>query len=150
MAQTYTSLLYQIVFSTKGRLPYLKSEIRPDLFAYMGGILRNLGAKPILINGPEDHAHALVGIPPRLCVSEVVGKLKSNSSGWVHNRWRGMPEFGWQDGYAAFPVSRSDLARVYRYIATQEQHHARVSFKDELRNLLREHGIEFDERYLWD
>jgi REP element-mobilizing transposase RayT len=150
MAQTFTSLLYQIVFSTKGRIPYLKSELRPDVFAYMGGILRNLGAKPILINGPEDHSHALVAIPPRLSVSEVVGKLKSNSSGWVHARWPRMPEFGWQDGYAAFTVSRSDLDQVYRYIAQQEEHHKRVSFKDELRRLLREHGIDFDERYLWD
>ncbi len=150
MAQTFTSLIYHVVFSTKNRIPCLKSDIRAALFAYMGGIIRNLNGKPILINGVDDHTHALVGAPPTLCVSEFVGKLKSNSCGWVHDKWPKLWHFGWQDGYAAFTVCRSDLNRVYRYIAQQEQHHRRVSFKDELRRLLRDHRIEFDERYLWD
>src|SRR2546425_12907273 len=107
MAQTFTSLLYHIVFSTKNRAPFLKPEIRPPLFAYMGGIIRNLKAKPILINGVEDHAHALVGAPPTLCVSEFVGKLKSNSCGWIHEKGPRLQCFGWQEGYAAFTVCRS-------------------------------------------
>ncbi|HEV8129902.1 MAG TPA: IS200/IS605 family transposase [Acidobacteriota bacterium] len=150
MAQTFTSLIYHVVFSTKNRVGLIRPEIRAALFAYMGGIIRNLRAKPILINGVDDHAHALVGAPPTLCISDLVGKVKSNSTGWIHQEWPKLSHFGWQDGYAAFTVCRSDLNRVYRYIAQQEQHHQRVSFKDELRRLLRQHGIEFDERYLWD
>ncbi|HEY3132720.1 MAG TPA: transposase [Acidobacteriota bacterium] len=75
--------------------------------------------------------------------------MKSNSCGWIHKEYPRLQCFGWQDGYAAFTVCRSHLDQVYRYIAEQEQHHRRVSFQDELRRLLRENGIEFDERYLW-
>ncbi len=92
---------------------------------------------------------ALVGAPPTLCVSEFVGKVKSNSCGWIHENCPRLHCFGWQDGYAAFTVCRPHLNQVYRYIAEQEQHHRCVSFQDELRRLLRENGIEFDERYLW-
>lgn len=117
------------------------------MWAYMGGIVRNIGLKPILINGVTDHVHLLLGMVPVVSISECVRVVKSNSSGWIHES-RPSCRFAWQDGYAAFSVSRSDLDRIYRYIAAQEEHHRKISFHEELLAMLRSHNIAFDERYL--
>ncbi|MBI2822044.1 MAG: IS200/IS605 family transposase [Acidobacteria bacterium] len=147
MAQTFSSLIVHVVFSTKWRARSISKEIRAPLWAYMGGIVRNIGLKPILINGVTDHVHLLLGMVPVVSISECVRVVKSNSSGWIHES-RPSCRFAWQDGYAAFSVSRSDLDRIYRYIAAQEEHHRKISFHEELLAMLRSHNIAFDERYL--
>jgi hypothetical protein len=75
--------------------------------------------------------------------------VKANSSRWANGRWPLRPRFAWQGGYGAFSVSESSRAPVIRYIQDQEQHHRRISFQDEFLKLLRKHGVEFDERYVW-
>ena len=150
MAHTYSDLLIHIVFSTKDRVPLLNSELKVRLFPYIGGIARELGAVALLINGPADHVHILVLLPTKLSVSELVGKIKANSSGWVHREFPDHGTFAWQAGYAAFPVSHSQKRAVLDYIANQEEHHRKVSFKDELIALLRKHQIEYDERYVFE
>ena len=150
MSHTYTKLYTHIVFSTKHRFPFLTSELRPRLFSYMGGIIRQLDARPIHINGTADHVHILASLPARLAVSDVVRTVKANSSRWVHEEFPSHRKFAWQTGFGAFSVSRRDVESVTNYIANQEEHHHGTTFQDEFLNFLIEQGIEYDERYIWD
>ena len=125
--------------------PGLKSR----LFPYMGGIIRELGGTALLINGPGDHVHILVLLPAVDAVSEITGKLKANSSGWVHREFPDKRDFAWQTGYAAFSVSHSQKKAVLAYIANQEKHHLKLSFKEELISFLKKHEVAYDERYIF-
>jgi putative transposase len=148
MAHTYSNLLTHAIFGTKDRLLLLDAELKSELFPYMGGIIKKLRGVPILINGPRDHVHALFVQPASLAVSEMMEKLKANSSKWVHQRWPRRRRFGWQEGYAAFSVSHSNLSRVKDYIERQEQHHRKRSFREELMAFLDKNQIPYDVRYV--
>lgn len=150
MAHTFTKLLYHVVFSTKGRSPTIDSELKPRLHAYLGGIVRELGGKAILVGGTADHVHLLVSLSPRTALADVLRVVKTNSSRWVHEEWPRRVGFAWQTGYAAFTVSQSAADALKRYIAGQEEHHRRMTFEEELLALLNRHGIEYDERHLAD
>ncbi len=150
MSHTYTDLLTHIVFSTEERKPFLADEIRPEVHAYLGGIVRQLHGVAIIIGGARDHVHVLACLPGDICVSECVRTLKSNSSRWAKERWSGRQSFAWQTGCGAFSVSESARKRVIEYIARQEEHHHTISFQDEFISLLRKHHINYDERYIWD
>jgi len=150
MAHTYTNLLYHITFSTKDRAPLVDEELGARLFPYMGGILRELGGSGLAISGPADHVHVLAELPPTLAVSDAMRILKANSSRWVHEEWASRAAFGWQTGYAAFSVSRSRVDVVVKYVMSQKERHRRMTFQEELLALLRKHGVEYDERYIWE
>jgi putative transposase len=149
MAHTYTSLLIHVIFSTSGRAPLLTDAIRLDVHAYLGGILRELDAVPIAIGGTADHVHLLTRMPANLALADCLRVVKTNSSRWVKERWPQQRKFAWQGGYGAFSVSESRRAVVIRYIRDQAQHHRRISFQDEFLALLKNHRVEFDERYIW-
>ena len=149
MAHTYTSLLIHVIFSTSGRAPLLTDAMRLDLHAYLGGILREMDAVPIAIGGTADHVHLLIRLPANLALADCLRIAKTNSSRWVKERWPQQRKFAWQGGYGAFSVSESRRAAVIRYIRDQAQHHRRISFQDEFLALLKNHRVEFDERYLW-
>jgi REP element-mobilizing transposase RayT len=149
MAHTFTSLLIHVIFSTSGRTPLLTDAIRLDVHAYLGGILRELDAIPIAIGGTADHVHLLTRLPANLALADCLRIAKTNSSRWVKERWPQQRKFAWQGGYGAFSVSESRRAAVIRYIRDQAQHHRRISFQDEFLALLKNHRVEFDERYLW-
>jgi REP element-mobilizing transposase RayT len=150
VAHTYTKLLYHVVFSTKERAPFIDAEVASDLHAYYGGIVRELKGEAVIVGGAADHLHALLRLPPSLSISEAMRVVKANTSLWVHQTRPRLSAFAWQTGYAAFTVSRSGAHAVAHYIATQEEHHRRMSYQDELRELLRRHDIDYDEAYLWD
>jgi len=150
MPHTYTNVLVHIIFSTKERRPYIGVDLRARLFAYMGGILRDVGASPLIVNGMDDHAHQLAGIPATRSVAEVVRIVKANSSKWIHQEFPNQSAFAWQSGYGAFSVSQSNVDSVREYIATQDEHHRRMSFQDEYVAFLKRHGIAYDERYVWE
>ncbi|MBI4658273.1 MAG: IS200/IS605 family transposase [Verrucomicrobia bacterium] len=150
MAHTYTNLLTHIIFSTKDRRPLLDDELRPRLFAYLGGIIRELDGTSRIINGPADHVHILASLAAKHSLSEVMRVLKANSSGWVRETFPNHKEFAWQIGYGAFSVSHSNRAAVEKYIANQEEHHRKVTFQEEYLAFLKKHEIAYDERYLWD
>lgn len=150
MAHTYTNLLHHVIFSTKNRVPTLDTALKERLFPYMGGIIRELGGAGLSINGPSDHVHLLISMPGSLATSELVGKVKANSSGWVRKTFPDRCEFKWQTGFAAFSVSVSQQARVLNYIANQEEHHRKISFKEEFVGFLKKHGIAYDDRYIFD
>jgi REP element-mobilizing transposase RayT len=150
MAHTFTNLLTHVIFSTKDRVPHIDAELKPDLFAYMGGIVREIDGKALGINGTADHVHLLIKLPPTIAISDAMRVLKTNSSRWVHEQWDSRSAFGWQTGYGAFSVSQSNVPAVLRYIANQEEHHRKVSFQEEFLAYLKKHGIEYDERYIWE
>jgi REP element-mobilizing transposase RayT len=149
MSRTYSYLLMHIVFGTADRAPLITSDIRDGLYEYMGGIMREMGAVTVIINGMPDHVHVLVSVPLTLTVPDLVRVVKTNSSRWVHEKWPEQRTFGWQKGYGVFSVSRLMAPQVERYINEQQKHHRKFSFEEEYRVLLRRHNIEFDERYLW-
>jgi REP element-mobilizing transposase RayT len=144
---SYTNLLYHIVYGTKDRVPFITKELRPRLHRYLGGLVNGLNGTPLELDGTADHVHVLALIKPVISVSEFLSKLKSNSSGWANRHTRG--RFKWQVKYGAFTVSHSQVDRVRRYIRNQETHHSRISFDEEFKALLKSHGIEFEEKYLW-
>jgi putative transposase len=150
MAHSYTNLLYHMVFSTKDRQAWLGEAMSPRLYEYIGGGIRSEGGIAMSINGWRDHIHILAKLRQDKAVSDLIRGIKANSSGWIHRRFPELRGFAWQRGYGAFTVSQSQVESVKRYIANQEVHHQRVSFKEEFIALLEAHGIEYDERYLWD
>ncbi len=149
MSRTFTNLLTHIVFSIKDREPLIVPELQPELYAYLGGLARELKGKAYGINGTSDHLHMLVSLPPVVSMSDALRFLKSTSSGWVHDKWRRRRSFAWQLGYGAFSVSKSNVPEVLKYLGSQEAHHRRITFKEEFIDLLRRHEIEYDERYIW-
>lgn len=150
MPGTFSDLLVHIVFSTKNRLPLIDGTLHEDLYQYIGGIIRNHNAVLIEIGGMSDHVHLLVRLKPTHCLSELVREIKSSSSKWVNEeKWK-LRKFGWQDGYGAFTVSRSQAPRVVKYIQNQRDHHQRQDFKTEFIFLLNKHEVEYDARFLWD
>ena len=150
MANTFTSLQYHIVFSTKDREPWLRPGVRERVWAYLGGIAGTNQLKPLLIGGVDDHVHLLLGIPPTIAVSEALRKVKGGSSIWIKQNISGYRGFAWQDGYGAFTVSKSQEAGIRKYIGNQREHHRKKTFQEEYLALLKRHEIEYDERYLWD
>lgn len=117
---------------------------RADLHAYMGGTIRGLGGIPLAIGGVADHVHAVVGLKATVALADLVREVKKATSVWAMERFGG---FSWQTGYAAFTVSPGDVDRVVAYVRRQEEHHRTLSSQDELRTLLDEFGVEYDERY---
>jgi putative transposase len=150
MANTYTSLHYHFAFSTKNRNPWIAPDIEERVWAYLGGILAKNRMKPLKIGGIEDHIHMLLGAPPTFAPAKIAQLVKGGSSAWIHDEFPELAEFGWQDGYGAFTVSKSAIPDVSRYIANQREHHRTLTYQEEFRALLERHGIEYDEQYLWD
>jgi putative transposase len=149
MAHSFTALYTHIIFSTKNRAPILAPEFKPRLFDYMGGIIRNLDGTSLLINGPDDHVHILAKLPPTRALSDILRDVKADSSNWVKNTL-GRANFGWQTGYAAFSVSKTNTEAVRAYIAKQEEHHRRVSFQQEYLDFLKRHEIDYDPRFVFE
>ncbi len=151
MAQSLSRLWTHLIFSTKNRFPFLSDKtIRTDMHRYLATMLRNQNCETLIVNGVEDHVHALFALSRTHAIAEVVKEIKRTSSGWVKELSPKLAKFHWQGGYGAFSVSQANLADVIRYIENQEEHHRRVTFQDEYRAFLKEYGIAYDERYVWD
>jgi len=149
MSHSYHNLLYHILYSTHERRPWIDAEVEPRLHAYTGGVIRKLGGIALEIGGVNDHLHILARLRPDKAVSDVLRVIKAEVSGWVHATFPNMAGFAWQEGYTAFTVSESQVNKLRRYICNQGLHHRRMSFQEEVIKLLKAHGVEFDERYLW-
>jgi REP element-mobilizing transposase RayT len=150
MANTYTALHYHFTFSTKHRTPWIKPEIEERIWSYLGGIARTNKLKPLKIGGVDDHIHILLGAPPTIAPAKIAQLIKGGSSAWIHEEFPELRAFAWQDGYAAFTVSKSGIPDLTTYIENQREHHRMRTFKDEYLAFLERHGIEFDVRYVWD
>lgn len=149
MAQTHVSVYLHIVFSTKNRFPFITPEIEAELFAYIGGILSNLGCRLIAANGTDNHVHLLVSLDKNIQIPNLVGTIKRESSKCLKTKSSMLSKFGWQDGYSVFSVGHTQLPAVKKYISNQKQHHAKKLFEDEMRSFYRKYEIDFDEAYEW-
>ena len=145
---TYTQILYQIVFSTWNREPALSVTNREEVFKYVWGILKNKKCHLYRIGGVSDHLHILTHIHPTVSLASLDKDIKLASTEHIKNK-NLFPDFsGWQAGYAAFTFAFKDKNRLIEYMKNQEAHHRVRSFKEELIELLTEHGLEYDEKYL--
>jgi len=150
MPHSYHNLIYHIVFGTKEFRPWLDADVAPRVHEYLGGTVRAVGGVSLGINGVADHVHVLARLRQDKAVSDVLRDIKANSSGWIHRTFPELDGFAWQGGYGAFTVSKSQVRRVQEYIGGQAEHHKRTTFQEEFVKLLQAHGVEFDERYLWE
>ena len=144
----YTQILYHIVFSTKHRQPTLLKSSRPELYSYINGILKNKNCHVYQINGVEDHLHILTDLHPTVSLASLIKDIKVASNIFIKEN-NLFPNFiGWQQGYGAFTYSYKDKDALINYVKNQEEHHKTVNPYDELVNLLKDHGVEFDKKYL--
>ncbi len=150
MAQTLVSLMVHVIFSTKNREKLITPGIEPELFAYIGGILKNNESRLLDAGGTSDHVHLLISQSKTIALSALMKDVKKDSSSWIKTKGREFRIFHWQDGYGAFSIGQSDVLRLKKYIAGQKDHHRKRSFQEELVQILDEYGIEYDERYLWN
>ena len=148
MGNSFRCLRYHFVFSTKNRAPQLTPELRPRLYDYIGGIFKNENGQLFAVGGTADHVHLLASIHSSVSVSDMLRKVKGNSSKWIHETFPEHKGFAWQEGYGAFSVSQSNVEQVRRYIEQQEEHHRQISFDEEFIEFLERHGICYDKRYL--
>jgi len=146
---TYTQILYQIVFSTKNREHTLDTEHRADLFRYIWGVLKNKKCHLYQIGGVTDHVHILTHLHPTVALASLVKDIKIASSVFVKENGLFTKFNGWQEGYGTFTYSFKEKDRLIEYIKNQEEHHKVKTFREEHIELLNEHGIEFDEKYLF-
>jgi REP element-mobilizing transposase RayT len=150
MPQSLSKVILHIVFSTKDREPWLEPQIRPRMHAYLATICRDLGGDGLRVNGVFDHVHIVTTLPRTVSQAEMVEQLKKRSSKWIKTIDPRCRRFFWQRGYAAFSVSPSQLGAAIKYVEAQEKDHRTRTFQEEYREMLRKHGVEFDERYVWD
>jgi putative transposase len=151
MPQSLARVLLHFVFSTKNRYPFLADKnIRNELHAYLGGTCNELECPVLIVGGAADHVHVLCAISRNLSIAKVVGEIKRGSSKWIKTKGRMLKKFAWQNGYGVFSVGQSEVERVRQYIEAQEEHHKKKTFQDEYRSFLKEYGVSYDERYVWD
>lgn len=149
MPHSQTNLVVHVIFSTKQRRPFLQGDLPRRLFPYMRQTASRYGGEIHIIDGAADHVHLLMSVPADRSLAEIMRVVKCNASRWVRLEFSDRRDFAWQRGYAAFSVSHSKQNAVYQYIARQQEHHRRYSFREEFITFLRKHQIEYDERYIW-
>jgi REP element-mobilizing transposase RayT len=147
---SYVSSYFHCVFSTKERRPLITPALRRRLWPFLGGIAERNKMKAIEIGGVVDHVHILLSLPATIAPAKALQLIKGGSSKWVHETFPEHRLFSWQEKYGAFSVSVSQLDNIIHYIQGQEAHHRARSFQEEFLALLKKHGVEYDERYLWD
>ncbi|MGE5302619.1 MAG: IS200/IS605 family transposase [Alphaproteobacteria bacterium] len=146
MSHTYFQNVMHVVYSTKERRKIIPREMKERLWSYTAGICKGQKLFVHAIGGMEDHIHLLLQFPATLAIAEAIKTIKANSSGWMADE---IGKFGWQVGYGAFSVSRSNIPAVIRYIQNQERHHRKMTFEEEFVALLKKHGIEYDPKYVF-
>ena len=142
---SFNSCLMHCVFSTKERRPLLTTAIRERLWPYLGGIARENGMKALATGGVADHVHLLLSLPATLSVSKAMQLLKGNSSKWLRET---LPElrtqgFAWQEGFGSFSIGVSGVDDTVHYIQTQEEHHRKIGFREEVEAFLKKHGYAY-------
>jgi putative transposase len=150
MSHAYVQLDVHAVFSTKDRRPFLQNPtIQRRVHAYLAEAIRCQDCSVDLVGGTADHVHILMGITQNTQFAEIMKEAKRVTTIWIHKEFNELRDFYWQSGYGAFSVSYSNRGRVRAYIDNQIAHHARKSFQDEFRQLLRKHAIPYDESTIW-
>ena len=150
MANTYSQIYLHLVFAAKGRSSLISPKWKEDLYKYMTGIVTNRSQKLLAINGMPDHVHALVGIKPDICLSDLVRDVKAGSSKYINDSKLVKGRFEWQNGFGAFSLGHSQLDAVFAYIRNQEEHHHKKTFAEEYTEFLDLYQIEYKSDYLFE
>ena len=148
MPDTYSQILIHFVFAVKDRECTLKKTIRDEVFKYIAGIIKGKNESCVIVNGTENHVHNLAGLSPSTAPAELIKLVKGGSSKFINEKKLLPGKFAWQRGYSAFSCSRTQLNKVFNYIAHQEEHHRKKTFKEELIDILDKSGIEYNPDYL--
>jgi len=149
MSQSLSKLFIHIVFHIGNSSVKIKKEIEKELYAYIGSIIKDNESIPIIINGVEDHVHILCVMSKNISLSKLVEEIKRHSSRWIKTKDISYKKFAWQGGYGGFSVSASLHDKTKKYIEKQEEHHKKMTFKEEYLLFIKEYGLDYDERYLW-
>ncbi|MDP3358894.1 MAG: IS200/IS605 family transposase [Lutibacter sp.] len=150
MPNTYSQIYIQIIFTVKGRENFINKKHQEELHKYITGIIAKRQQKLLAIYANPDHIHILVGLKPNISISDLVRDIKTGSSKFINdNKWVN-GKFNWQEGFGAFSYSRSQIDTVINYIANQEVHHNKMSFKEEYIGFLKTYEIDYDENYLFE
>ena len=151
MSQSHARVVVHIVFSTKHRTPWLTDRgICEELYKYVAQVLITLDCPAIIVNGVAEHMHILCNLSRRIAIMDLIEELKKSTSKWIKAKSNDLAKFYWQGGYGIFSVSESNVPEVRKYIEKQEEHHRVMTYQDEYRILCKKHGVEIDERYVWD
>ena len=149
MAQTVTSLLVHIVFSTKDRQDLIDTNIEPRLYSYLGGIARKMESRLLNAGCTANHVHLLISQSKNIALATLLEELKKSSSKWIKQQDREYLKFGWQDGYGGFSVGTLQVPQIKAYLAKQKEHHRKTTFQEEFIDFLNRYEIEYKEEYLW-
>jgi putative transposase len=133
MPQNYTAIWFHLVWSTKNRFPFIQKSWKWELYKHIKEYCETKNYHLDHINGIEDHIHLLISPKPNFAVSDIVRNIKTDSYYWIKEKGYCADEFGWQDGYAAFTVSPSQVDIVRKYIRNQEIHHQDKTFEEEIK-----------------
>lgn len=150
MAATLTSILLHVTYSTKNRESLIPTDLLPDLFAYTGGICRDMHSTLLHAGGVTDHVHLLISLGKTVAVSDLMLNIKRGTSVWIKNQRPGLHEFAWQDGYFAFSIGHDSIDAVRAYLDCQADHHENIDFKAETLAFLSKYHVPHDPKYLWD
>ncbi|OFX59931.1 MAG: transposase [Bacteroidetes bacterium GWA2_30_7] len=146
----FTQLYIHLVFAVKYREYLIHKKLSDEVYKYISGIITNQKHKSIIVNGMPDHIHILFGLNPVISISDTVRDIKRSSSLFINEKKWLTGTFAWQEGYGAFSYGKSQLDDIYKYIANQEQHHSKRTFKHEYIEILKKFEIEYDEKFLFD
>ena len=149
MANTYTQLYAQLVFSPKGRANLITQNIKDNVHKYITGVIKGCNQKPIIINGMPDHIHILIGFSPNISLSDLVRDIKANTTNYINSNKFVPGKFAWERGFGAFSYSTSQMPRVIKYVNEQKEHHRKRTFHEEYLELLNKFEIEFENKYLF-
>ena len=148
---SYTNLLCHIIFRTKKSRQTISEEHCTDLYKYIWSIVKSNNCVLYRINGMPDHIHLLVEMDPKIALSDFVRQVKSSSSNFMksHREWFPMFE-GWAEQYCALSKSLEERETVRQYIINQKEHHKKLSWKEEISQLMEEAGLEDKIPYFTD
>ena len=149
MANTYTQIYLQVVFAVERRQSLIHKQNKQELHKYLTGIVREREQKLLAVHCMPDHTHILIGLRPSMPLSDLVHDVKIGSANFVNRKRWVVGRFGWQEGFGAFSYGHSQLTRIIRYIQNQEQHHAKMTFRDEYLRFLKRYEIDHDEQYIF-
>ena len=150
MGQSLVKNAIHITFSTKYRQPLITEDIESELFAYLGGICNKLECQTIIVGGYIDHVHIACFLSKKIALMKLLEEVKGHSSKWIKTKSPEFENFYWQNGYGALSVQANGIDVLVKYIQRQKEHHKNISFQEEFRALMKEHGIDFDEKFVWD
>ena len=106
--------------------------------------------RAIAVGGVADHVHLLLSLPATLSISKAVQLLKGNSSKWLGDTFPDLRAqgFAWQQGFGSFSIGVSGTDDTVHYIQTQDKHHTKKSFREELEIFLKKHGCKYNPELL--